>query len=107
MRTPLVMVFAMMTCVVALRPPVRRGIGRTRTYRLWTEDFEFRITQRPDAARTRASRSVFTIVVRDKEDRQPIVGGQGRIYGTTEDRGAKTWDGFTYGPEVGDVHAHI
>jgi hypothetical protein len=48
----------------------------------------------------------YTIVVRDRETRQPIQNGEGRIFAQHID-GPKTWDGFVYGPEVGTYHATL
>jgi hypothetical protein len=45
-------------------------------------------------------------VVRDKESGQPIEGGQGIIYAETRD-GAKTWDSFEAGPELGTYYATL
>jgi hypothetical protein len=73
--------------------------------RLWTSEFEFRISA--DVVPPRALETTnYTIVVRDKKTREPIVNGQGRIFATNADH--KTiWDGFTYGPEVGTYHARL
>ena len=67
--------------------------------RLWTSEFEFRISA--DVVPPRALETTnYTITVRDKKTREPIVNGQGRIFATNADH--KTiWDGFSYGPEVG------
>ncbi len=73
--------------------------------RLWTSEFEFRISA--DVVPPRALETTnYTIVVRDKKTREPIVNGQGRIFATNADR--KTiWDGFAYGPEPGTYHAKL
>ena len=42
----------------------------------------------------------FTVLVRDRESRQPIDTGEGQIYSSNAD-GAQTWDGLAKGPEVG------
>ena len=71
----------------------------------WTDDFEIRIAA--DVVPPRAAEPTnYTITVRDKKSRQPVVNGQGRIFATNSDR--KTIDeGFTYGPEVGVYHATL
>jgi len=73
--------------------------------RLWTDDFEFRVTadQMPPRA---LERITYTIVVKDKTSKEPIAGGEGRIFATNSDR-KSTWNGFIYGPEVGTYHATI
>jgi len=50
---------------------------------------------------------VFKIRVRDKNSSQPIEGGEGIIYGNTEDGGGKTWDSFTPGQAPGTYTANL
>lgn len=73
--------------------------------RVFSPDFEFRVT--PDVIPPRALEPIsYTVTVRERKSRQPVVNGQGRIFATNADR--KTiWDGFTYGPEVGTYHAKL
>lgn len=71
--------------------------------RLWTEEFEMRVTS--DVSPPRAlERITYTVVVLDKESREPIANGEGRIFATNAD-GKNTYNGFTYGPEVGTYRA--
>jgi hypothetical protein len=49
---------------------------------------------------------MYTIYVRDKKTREPIVNGEGRIFATNADRHS-IWQGFTYGPEVGTYHSRL
>jgi hypothetical protein len=73
--------------------------------RLWTEEFEIRLVA--DVTPPRAlERITYTAVVRDKETREPIAGGEGRIFATNADR-KTVWNGFTYGPEVGTYRTTI
>jgi hypothetical protein len=73
--------------------------------RLWTNEYEFRIAA--DVVPPRALETTnYTITVRDKKTREPIVNGQGRIFATNAD-GKTIWDGFSYGPEVGTYHARL
>ncbi len=73
--------------------------------RAWTDDFEFRIAS--DVVPPRAGEPTnYTITIRDKKSRQPIVNGQGRIFATNADRKSIA-DGFAYGPEVGVYHAKL
>jgi hypothetical protein len=71
----------------------------------WTDDFEFRI--HADVVPPRAEEAThYTITVKDKKTRQPVVNGQGRIFATNADRHTIA-DGFVYGPEVGTYHATL
>lgn len=75
------------------------------TIRLGTDDFELRVT--PDVSPPRAlERITYTVVVWDKKTREPIANGEGRIFATNADR-KTSWNGFTYGPEVGTYRATI
>jgi hypothetical protein len=73
--------------------------------RLWTRDFEIRAWSDMTPPVT-LEPIHYTIFIRDKKTKEPIVGGQGRIYVTNADRLTK-WDGFKYGPEVGTYHATL
>ena len=81
------------------------GPGPEPAYRGFTEHYAFRITSDPVPPRAR-ERTLFKIVVRDKESGQPIEGGEGIIYSETRD-GAKTWDSFEPGPELGTYYATL
>jgi hypothetical protein len=73
--------------------------------RLWTSDFEIRVTS--DVSPPRAlERITYTVVVLDKETQEPVVNGEGRIFATNAD-GKDTDNGFTYGPEVGTYRTMI
>lgn len=97
----LLVMLAFAGALTACAPPDRPNTD----IRLWTQDFEIRgwsdvtppVTLEPIH---------YTIFIRDKKTKEPIVGGQGRIYVTNADRLTK-WDGFTYGPEVGTYHATL
>lgn len=73
--------------------------------RLWTDDFEIRVSVDPLPPRAQEPAN-FTVYVRDKKTREPIVNGQGRIFATNSDRHSID-NGFTYGPEVGTYHSHL
>lgn len=73
--------------------------------RLWTDDYEIRVLSDPVPPRA-LEPTMFTIYVRDKKTREPIVNGQGRIYATNADRHS-IWQAFTYGPEVGTYHSRL
>lgn len=48
----------------------------------------------------------YTILVRDRETRQPIETGEGQIYASNRD-GAQTWDGLVKGQAVGTYHGTL
>ena len=73
--------------------------------RQWTDSYAFRVNADPAPPHAR-ERVVYKIVVTDKESRTPIENGEGQIYAQTKD-GAKTWDSFVPGPEVGTYYAHL
>ncbi|MBL8995836.1 MAG: hypothetical protein KJZ74_13305 [Gemmatimonadales bacterium] len=85
---------------VSCGPPPDEGVVR-----LWTDDFELRVTA--DVMPPRAlERITYTVVVRDKKTQEPIAHGEGRIFATNADR-KTSWNGFTYGPEVGTYRATL
>jgi hypothetical protein len=77
----------------------------TTDQRLWTDDFEIRVASDPMPPRAQDP-THYTIYVRDKRTREPIVNGEGRIFATSADRHS-IWQGFTYGPEVGTYHSRL
>lgn len=48
----------------------------------------------------------YRIVVRERESRQPIETGEGRIYSSNRDE-AKTWDALRKGPEPGTYYGNL
>jgi hypothetical protein len=78
---------------------------RTREIRTYSEHFVFRITSDPMPPRAREPVQ-YKIVVQDKDTRQPIEGGEGRIFANNRD-GTSTWDSFTPGQEVGTYYAKL
>lgn len=73
--------------------------------RLWTDDFEIRVSS--DVSPPRAlERITYTVVVKDKNTQEPIANGEGRIFATNADQ-KSTWNGLTYGPEVGTYRTTI
>jgi hypothetical protein len=80
--------------LVSCGPPKDVGMMR-----LWTDSFEIRLIA--DVLPPRAlERITYTAVIVDKNTREPIVNGEGRIFATNADR-KTVHNGFTYGPEVG------
>lgn len=74
-------------------------------YRAYSEHFAFRIGADPVPPMAE-EKTQYRVVVTDRETGQPIEGGEGIIYAQTRD-GARTWDTFTGGPEVGTYHATL
>ena len=48
----------------------------------------------------------YKVFIRDRDTREPIQSGEGQIYSNNRE-GARTWDGFTYGPEVGTYYGRL
>src|SRR5690348_4971549 len=48
----------------------------------------------------------YKVFIRDRDTREPIQNGEGQIYSNNRD-GARTWDGFAYGPEVGTYYGKL
>ena len=73
--------------------------------RTFSEHFEFRITSDPMPPRARED-IIYRITVIDKENGQPVEGGEGRIFANNA-TGASTWDSFIAAPEVGTYTAKL
>jgi hypothetical protein len=78
---------------------------RTREIRTYSDHFVFRITSDPMPPRARET-VLYKIVVQDKNTRQPIEGGEGRIFANNSS-GTSTWDSFQPGQEVGTYYAKL
>lgn len=75
-------------------------------YRAFTQHYAFRISSDPTPPHAR-ERTVYKIVVRNKNTSEPIEGGEGIIYANTKDGAAKTWDSFVAGPAPGTYYANL
>ena len=91
---------------VALAACGPKAAGTTTDYRAFTEHYAFNITSDPSPPHAR-EKTLYKIRVRDKNSSQPIEGGEGIIYGNTEDGGGKTWDSFTPGEAPGTYTAKL
>lgn len=100
-----VLVIAIASATLVACGPKAAGTGST-AYRAFTEHYAFNITSDPSPPHAR-EKTVFKIRVRDKNSSQPIEGGEGIIYGNTEDGGGKTWDSFTPGQAPGTYTANL
>lgn len=103
MTRALVMVIA--AAALAACGPQGAATGTT-DYRAFTEHYAFNITSVPSPPHAR-EKTVYRIRVRDKNSSQPIEGGEGIIYGNTEDNTGKTWDSFTAGQAPGTYTANL
>jgi hypothetical protein len=80
------------------------------TLRLESESYAFRITADPSPPRAR-ERARYTVVVSDTKTKQPIEGGEGRIFASNagpDDPDRRTvWDGFAAAEQVGTYTANM
>src|SRR5438045_9003316 len=73
--------------------------------RLWSDNYAFRVIVDPMPPRA-LEPAAYRVVVLDKKTRQPIEGGEGRIFATSEDR-ANTNDGFKKEKERGTYSGRL
>ena len=75
-----------------------------------SESYSFRVTADPLPPRAR-ERTRYTIVVTDRETKQPIEGGEGRLYASNagaDDPDRRTvWDGLAQAAQVGTYTANM
>ncbi len=83
-----------LTAVLACTPTPRTG-----EIRLGTDSYLMTVTSDPMPPHAR-ERTRYRIVVRDRETRQPLEGGEGRVFGSSRD-GASVWDGLARAQEPG------
>jgi hypothetical protein len=50
--------------------------------------------------------TLYKVVIRDRENRQPIETGEGQIFASNAER-ANTWDGFAKGAELGTYYGKL
>ena len=81
------------------------GERRPLQIRTFSEHFEYRISSDPMPPRARES-TIYRVTVIDKENGQPVEGGEGRIFANNE-AGTSTWDSFLAAPEVGTYTAKL
>jgi len=83
------------SCGPPRRPELRQG----------SKSYLFTITSDPIPPRARED-VIYTITVKDRDTKQPIDAGEGRIFANTRD-GARTYDGFVKAPGVGVYSARL
>lgn len=76
-----------------------------RPLRLFTDNLQVLITSEPSPPIAREA-TLYKVIVRDRETREPIDGGEGRIFATSRDQ-ANTWDVLTPGPELGSYYGRL
>ena len=94
---------------------VGTGCGPSTPPPLSQNSQNYSFTIKPDDSPPHARQNIFyTIQVFDSKTRQPIENGEGQLFaGKPIDPDAptgpqsKTWDGMTYGPEIGTYHAKL
>jgi hypothetical protein len=78
---------------------------KAKELRLWSDSYAFTVV--PDPMPPRALEPIrYRIVVQDKKTRQPIEGGEGRIFASSKD-GANTDDGLRKEKELGTYSGRI
>jgi hypothetical protein len=85
------------------------GCGRSeaRPRQMHYLSLSYTFTVVPDQAPPHAREPIlYKILIRDRKSREPIQNGEGQIYSNNAE-GARTWDGFTYGPEVGTYYGKL
>jgi hypothetical protein len=102
-RSPLalLLVLALAAGLAACRP----GERKAPTMRLWTDTYEFILSTDPVPPRAR-ERTVYKVVVLDKETRQPVEGGEGQVFASSRD-GRNIYDGLVAGPELGSYYGTL
>jgi hypothetical protein len=92
---------AMAAAVAACGPRERRAAE----LRMISASYSFSIvpSHAPPFAR---EATLYKVVIRDRESRQPIETGEGQIYASNAER-ANTWDGFAKGAELGTYYGKL
>lgn len=76
-----------------------------RPMRVWTQNYEFRVSSDPSPPRAREV-TRYRIVVVDRNTRQVIDNGAGQIFAKSAD-GASVYDSFERAPEAGTYTARL
>ena len=97
------------TAAIVAASVVAAGCGRSeakqREIHYISKTYSFTIV--PSEAPPRAREDItYKVFIRDRDTREPIQNGEGQVYSNNRE-GARTWDGFTYGPEVGTYYGKL
>ena len=99
MRTLMLVGLAIVTLGCGAREP------RPQELRLISPNYSFSIV--PSAAPPYAREAtLYKVVIRDRDSRQPIETGEGQIFASNAER-ANTWDGFAKGAEIGTYYGKL
>ena len=102
---PRVRPVASVVALVALAGLACTSEPRPHRIRLATEDFAFEVTA--DVMPPRAVElTTYTIRVKDRETKAPVVDGEGRLFATNRSR-ITVWDGLAPGAEPGTYTARL
>ena len=78
---------------------------RPHRIRLATDDFAFEVTSDVMPPRS-VELTTYTVRVKHRETKEPVVGGEGRLFATNASR-ITVWDGFAPGAEPGTYTARV
>jgi hypothetical protein len=78
---------------------------RRRELRLISESYSFIISSNEAPPYAREA-TLYKVVIRDRDSRQPIETGEGQIFASNAER-ANTWDGFAKGDELGTYYGKL
>lgn len=78
---------------------------RENEFRLLSRSYTFSIVPSSSPPYAREA-TLYKVVVRDRETREPIETGEGQIYANNAQR-ASTWDGFAKGAELGTYYGKL
>jgi hypothetical protein len=87
----------------ACKPPERDASALA--IRGWTDSFQVQVSAEPIPPYAREE-TLYKVVVRDKNTRQLIENGEGRIFATSADS-VNIFDGLVPGPELGTYYAKL
>lgn len=100
-RTSYVFALALLYATIACGP------REARPHELRLISPSYRYTIIPSQAPPHAREAIlYKVVIRDRENSQPIETGEGQIYASNEER-SNTWDGFAKGAEVGTYYGKL
>ena len=95
----------MVAAMAVLATACGRGEARPQGMRYMSTTYLF--TVEPEQAPPHAREPIlYKVVIRDRKTREPIQNGEGQIYSNNAE-GARTWDGFTYGPQIGTYYGKL
>ena len=96
---------AAITAVSILAVSCGRSEAQQREMHYMTKTYLFTIVPSETQPHARGEMT-YKFFIRDRDTREPIQNGEGQIYANNKE-GARTWDGFTYGPEVGTYYGKL